>query len=395
MLENKNQDSNDFDILKIKVREIGREIIAKHAHDVDTKARFPSESIKALKNLNLMSAYVPKSDGGLGLNIVEISRICEILGHYCGSTAMIYSMHMIQVACVVHHGENSNYFKTYIKKLVKEQRLMASATTEIGVGGDLRSSLCAVVLDGDNIKINKKAPVISYGLNADDLMITARRDPDAAKSDQVHVLLHKEQYALEQISDWDTLGFRGTCSSGFNVSANAHKDQILPVPFADVLSQTMHPFAHITWASLWSGIAADAVNIARASVKKTALQNIDMPPISAIRLGEVDSVLQTMRNNITVCEQEYDQLLQENDANAFTNFGFGIRINNLKISSSELIVDIVGKAMLITGISSYRNDSKTSLSRHIRDAYGTALMVNNDRIMLHNSTLLLMHKEET
>ncbi|VAW92800.1 Acyl-CoA dehydrogenase, short-chain specific [hydrothermal vent metagenome] len=387
--------SDDFKTLKTKIHKIGREIIALHAHDVDSKARFPSESINALKELKLLSAYVPKSQGGMGLDIIQIAKICEILGHYCGSSAMIYSMHMIQVACVVNHSGKSEYFKAYIKKLVAEQRLMASATTEIGVGGDLRSSICAVELNGDSFKLDKKAPVISYGVDADDLMITARRNPDAAKSDQVHVLLQKDQYTLEQISGWDTLGFRGTCSSGFNVTSSGSTEQILPVPFADILSQTMHPFAHLTWASLWSGIAADAVNIARASVKKAALQNIEMPPISAIRLGEVDSVLQTMRNNITVALEEYHHLLQQNDANAFTNFGFGIRINNIKIASSQLIVDIVGQAMLITGISSYRNDSKISLSRHIRDAYGTVLMVNNDRIMLHNSTLLLMHKEDT
>ena len=387
-------ESQKFLELKNSVTRIGQQIISKHAADVDKNARFPSESINALKELKLLSAYVPESDGGLGLNITQVSKVCEVLAHYCGSTAMIYSMHMIQVACVVHHSGDSAYFKSYIKKLVKEQRLMASATTEIGVGGDLRSSICAVETTAESFKLDKKAPVISYGVDADDLMITARRSPDAAKSDQVHILLEKGQYELEQISGWDTLGFRGTCSSGFNVTSSGKTEQILPVPFADILSQTMHPFAHLTWASLWSGIAADAVNIARASVKKAALQNIEMPPISAIRLGEVDSVLQTMRNNITVAIEEYSQLLQNNDANAFTNFGFGIRINNIKVSSSELIVDIVGKAMLISGISSYRNDSKTSLSRHIRDAYGTALMVNNDRILLHNSTLLLMHKEE-
>jgi acyl-CoA dehydrogenase len=119
-----------------------------------------------------------------------------------------------------------------------------------------------------------------------------------------------------------------------------------------------------------------------------------MPPISAIRLGEVDSVLQTMRSNISVAAENYQNMLIAGDTDAFSNFGFGIHTNNLKISSSELIVDIVGKAMLICGISSYRNDSKLSLCRHIRDAYGAALMVNNDRIMLHNSTLLLMHSEK-
>jgi len=384
--------SKAFKVLLVEINRAGADVIAPNAGDVDQKSRFPSESIDALKKLKLLSAYVPEENGGMGLDIVQIKKICEVLGHYCGSTAMIYAMHKIQVACLVHHTGDSSYIKLYLDKLVSEQRLIASATTEIGIGGDLRSSICAVESRAGSFDLVKKAPVISYGVDADDLMVTARRHSDAAKSDQVHVLLHKEQYSLEQISDWDALGFRGTCSAGFIVTARGRDEQVLPVPFADVLSETMHPFAHITWSALWLGIAANAVNMARKFVKNEAKRNLEMPPISAIRLGEVESVLQTMRNNTAVAAAEYQSLLLDNDAEAFSNFGFGIRINNLKVSSAQLIVDIVGRAMLICGISSYRNDSKFSLCRHLRDAYGAALMVNNDRILLHNSTLLLMHQ---
>jgi len=52
----------------------------------------------------------------MGLNLIQVSKICELLGHYCGSTAMIYAMHKIQVACVVHHLDDSEYFKDYLKK---------------------------------------------------------------------------------------------------------------------------------------------------------------------------------------------------------------------------------------------------------------------------------------
>ena len=385
----------DFKGLLEEVKRVGKKVIAPAADDVDEKARFPRESIDALRGLKLLSAYVPRDKGGMGLDIVQVAKLCEVLGHYCGSTAMIYAMHKIQVACIVHHTADSPYFKSYLKRLVAEQRLMASATTEVGIGGDLRSSLCAVEGDGPTFRLEKKAPVISYGVDADDLMITARRNASAAKSDQVHVLLHKDQYTLDPISSWDTLGFRATCSSGFSVASQGQTDQVLPVPFADILSETMHPFAHITWSALWSGIAADAVNKARQFVKKEAKRNIEMPPISAIRLGELESILQTMRNNIAVAAEDYKEMLIRGDKEAFSNFGFGIRTNNLKVTSSQQVVDIVGKAMLICGISSYRNDSIHSLSRQIRDAYGAALMVNNDRILLHNSTLLLMHKGES
>ena len=74
-------------------------------------------------------------------------------------------------------------------------------------------------------------------------------------------------------------------------------------------------------------------------------------------------------------------------------FGFSIRTNNLKLSSSRLLVDIVSAAMLICGISGYRNDSKFSLARHLRDAFGAQLMVNNDRILKLNATMLMVHRE--
>ena len=384
---------SDFNELLQKVHAIGKDVIRPSADDVDKAARFPKEGIEALKAEKLLSAYIPVELGGMGLNIAEVSKICEVLGQYCGSTAMIYAMHKIQVACLVHHGLSSEYFREYLREVVKQQRLIASATTEIGVGGDLRSSICAVEVDGDRFTLTKKAPVISYGVDADDIMVTSRRSAESPASDQVHVLARKEDYQLEPISGWDTLGFRGTCSSGFVLTAKGSAAQIVPEPFANILSQTMHPYSHIVWGSLWLGIAADAVNYGRSFVREQARKNPSAPPTSALRLAETDVVLQTMRNNIAMAVDEYKQLLEQNDPNGFNNFGFSIRTNNLKLSCSQLIVDIVGRAMLICGISAYRNDSKFSLSRHLRDAYGAALMVNNDRIMNHNATMLMVHKE--
>jgi len=390
MTKNKN---TQFELLVQQVHTIGQDILAKFSEDVDSKARFPCESFEAIKTLKLMSAYAPVEYGGMALNIAQISKLCEVMARYCASTAMIYSMHQIQVACIIHHSLDTRYYQDYVRLLVKEQRLIASATTEIGTGGDLLSSFCAVEAVDGKFKISKKAPVISYGEAADDLILTARKNSEAPQSDQVHILLNKKQYKLTPISEWDTLGFRGTCSSGFDIEAEGTIDQICPIPFPEVLSQSMHPFAHITWAALWTGICIDAVNKARISVKRAVKNNPNLPAIPSIRLAEVDKRLFVMRNNVTAAIIDYTRLLEIGDSNAFTNFGFAIKINNLKIESSELLIEIVGKAMMICGIGSYRNDSPASLCRHIRDAYGASLMVNNDRIMMHNATLVQIHKE--
>jgi acyl-CoA dehydrogenase len=384
----------DFDDLLRHVHALGKNVLRPHAADVDREARFPREAIDALRDARLLSAYVPREYGGMGLNIVEIARICETLGQYCGSSAMIFAMHIIQVACIVHHTQQSAYFRDYLRRLVQEQRLIASATTEIGVGGDIRSSICAVEVEGDTFTLTKKAPVISYGAMADDILITCRKAPDAPPSEQVQILLHRGDYTTEPLSGWDTLGFRGTCSNGYAVTARGSAEQILPTSFAFILGETMHPVSHIVWGSLWSGIALDAVHQAQAFVRAEARKTPGETPLSAIRLAEVSRTMQEMRHNVESLARDYQRLLDAGQPEAMHGFGFSIRVNNLKLSCSQLIVDIVSRAMLICGIAGYRNDSPFSLTRHLRDAYGAALMVNNDRIMKLNATMLTAHKEE-
>lgn len=383
----------DFDAVLSEIHELGRGVVSEYADPVDRDARFPHEAFEALREAKLLSAYVPADHGGMGLSMTQVAKICEALGRYCASTAMIYAMHQIQVACIVHHGQASAFFRDYLERLVDEQLLLASATTELGVGGDLRSSICAVDTQGDEFELEKKAPVISYALESDAILVTARRSSDAEPGDQVLVLVERSRADLEEIAGWDTLGFRGTRSLGFVVRGRGHVDQILPIPFADILAESMHPFAHMTWSSLWLGLATDAVSKARDTVRKKVTANPDVPPVSALRLAEVEELLFGMRSGLYTTMAEYQRLLDTGDSEAFTNFGFSIRVNNVKVTCSELVVDIVGRALQIVGISGYKNDSSNSLTRHLRDAYGAALMVNNDRIRGHNSTMQVVYRQ--
>jgi acyl-CoA dehydrogenase len=155
----------------------------------------------------------------------------------------------------------------------------------------------------------------------------------------------------------------------------------------------MHPFSHIVWSSLWLGLASDALNRARAVVRAEARKNPGSTPISATRLAEADIVLFEMRNNVQATLAEYQARLNETEPETHANFGFAIRVNNLKIASSQLVIDVVGRAMLICGIAGYRNDSKASLGRHLRDAYGASLMVNNDRILGQSATMQIGQRE--
>jgi hypothetical protein len=77
----------------------------------------------------------------------------------------------------------------YLTQIVEQELLLASATTETGIGGDVRSSSCAIERDGERFRLEKDAPVISYGASADAVLVTARRTPDSPPNDQVLVVV--------------------------------------------------------------------------------------------------------------------------------------------------------------------------------------------------------------
>jgi len=368
------------------------EVAAKHAIDVDKQARFPSEALAAMRTERLLGIAIEESLGGEAASVAELSAICSILAQSCATTGMVFAMHQIQVVCIARHVGDSAFFRSYLTECARDQRLIASATSELGVGGDVRTSKCAIERGETHFDLTKQASVISYGESTDDILITSRRAPDAAPSDQAITLLKKGEYTLERIGGWDTLGMRGTCSMGFMLKSRATLDHIVPLPFADVSEQTMHPISHVLWSHVWLGIATSAVSIARKYVRAEARKTPGTVPPNAMRAAELVNQLHMLRGSVREAMFEYGE--RYNDPDALAGLGFQIRMNNLKIATAEQVVPIVSKAMAVCGISAYRNDTPYSLGRHLRDAFGAGVMILNDRLYGTNASLLLVSKED-
>ncbi len=373
------------------VDKIAREVVGPAAASVDAESRFPSESIGALRDGGFLGALVPAQYGGLGCSYADVAMMCTILGRHCGSSAMVFAMHQIQVACLVEHCQGVPHFDTVLREIALDGRLLASATTELGVGGDVRSSICAVERDGDRFRLEKNASVISYGDYVDDVLVTARKDGDAAASDQV--LVHVQRPGLELTSNgtWDAFGMRGTCSIGYLLIATGDVAQIVPVPYSELSERTMLPVTHILWSSLWLGIADGALDKARIYVRAAARKNAGTVPLGARHLAVAQAKLEAMRGNIESAITEFDAVRREQEESP--SLGFAIRMNDLKVTASTLVVEIVQTALLICGIAGFRNDTPFSLGRELRDAHSAALMVHNDRITEHNASLLCIAKD--
>jgi acyl-CoA dehydrogenase len=358
---------------------VAAETALQYAAAVDSAARFPAEAFAEIRKQRLLGIMVPPSAGGEGATIGEIADICFILGQACSSTALIFAMHQIKIACLIRHSKGNTAVEQILRQIASDQLLMASSTTEGQAGGNVRSSDAAIEHVGEDVTLERKATVISYASEADGIVTTARRAADASASDQVLLVLLKKDYTLDRLQSWDTLGMRGTHSEGFALRVRAPAQQVLPDPYEKIHPQTMVPHAHIFWGSVWAGIAAAATLKAQAFVRSALRSSGGQMPPGAAHFTKAASSLRTLRSVLNSAMRSYQAIMS--DEKAVSALEFQSMITLTKVQASELAVETVLAALRACGLSGFRNDSEFSIGRHLRDVLSAPLMINNDRIL--------------
>ncbi len=372
----------------IQAAEAVASVAREHAVDVDAKARFPAEAFDALREQRLLGMLIPAELDGEGARAADVADVCAILGAACSATAMIFAMHMVKLACLVRHHRNNPWQLDFLRKCSARQLLLASSTTEGANGGNVRSSEAAIQLDGARVRLERDASWISYGAQADAIVTTARRGAGAAHSDQVLVVFERSNYSLDQTSAGDMLGMRGTCNIGFMMKAEGCADQVLLDPYDRIHTQTMTPYAHLFWSSLWYGVATGAVSTARAFVRAASRRAAGKMPPGAAHLTRARLSLETLRGVVQAGLASFER--HARDPGGLTAMDAQLALNFLKVESSEMAVQTVLSAMRATGLAGYRNDTEFSLGRALRDILSAPIMINNERILASAEASVLM-----
>jgi acyl-CoA dehydrogenase len=388
--------------------DIGRRVAAPVADDVDQAARFPAETVAELRRSGLLGALVPVERGGDGASVLELGQAVAALAEHCASSGLVLAMHGIQVACLVRHAAPATLDRV-VPGLLSGELLLANANSEVGLGGERRTSLCALEplgggdgngdgtvagADIGRLRLEKHASTVSYGQYADGVLATARREPASPPHEQVFAICLAPDYTLVPEGEWDTLGLRGTCSRPALLTATLDRELVID-NYPDVFARTSLGASAILLSSVWLGIAEAAARrahaVVRAQARKLRSANPDAPPPpGALRLAEVTVVLHQLRAVVAHGAHEYERL---KDTPEVATLRFSGHMDSVKVSSSTLVNDVVRQAMSICGLAGYFNASPVSLGRLSRDAAAAPLMVNNDRALLANAQSLLIRKE--
>ncbi len=366
---------------------IGREVVAAHADACDRDRLFPRDALAALRTEGLLSLAVPTELGGPGLSVLEIARTVAPLAGHDPSLGIILTMHHSQVVVLARYAKTPA-LQAFVAEVHEHQLLLANANSEVTVGGTERASRCCVEPRGDGrFVLVKDSPVISYGDDADAIVVTARRHRDADDNDQVLAICRAADTELTATGSWDTLGLRATGSLPRHLEATGSLDLVLPDAYDRIVNETGLPVTNVMFGEMWLGIAEAAAAVAHAHVRRKA--RAGGSPLPAVRLAELAGVLDQLRGLVQAASRAFEAA---DGTEAAQSLALVMQLQTLKVTGTQLLVDVVARAMTVVGLPAYRNDGPASLGRLLRDAYGCCFMVGNDGVLSQNAQLLLVRK---
>lgn len=369
------------------------EKVAPAARDVDKNSRFPAEALEVMRELRLLSASLPEEIGGLGLKPPALTEIASTIGRRCASSAMVFAMHEAQLESLRFGAADNPHFQTILREIADKQLLIASVTSEAGIGGNIRASQAAAEAGGERVVFEKQSPTLSYGEYCDAFLITARRASDAQESDQVLVWAAKDEVKLEKLGEWDMMGMRGTCSPPFKLEVDVPAENVVDAPFGTIAAHRMVPWSHLLWASCWEGVASSTFDLATKASRKKARKNLaDGKEFGEPRLADTYSELQALRAII----YEFGRVYAEQAA-AAPDWTKAEEVKvltadamSLKLNASMMSSKVAEQALEIIGMPGFAESSPLSVTRQIRDLMAGRLMVSNERLRQTSGQLLLV-----
>lgn len=348
----------------------------------DEKA-FADALLAQMRGAGLLSVMVPPAFGGPGLSLADTARITERISRQSGSAGLTYAMHMSQALSVVRHGRGP-FFEDLQRRMVRDQILIASGTSEKGPGGDIFTSIASVEVTPDGqVAGSKESPNISYLDHAGAILLTANMAQPKGPPRQVLIALEMNNVQVTVPYPVSFMGMRGILNQPVHLTFRAPRAAVFLDLFAPVARRTMTPSIHVLWAALWSGIAWAVLDKARAFVRTEIAGGTEAATLAqhdlSVLINRHYAMNAMIRDTITAYEAD----------TGATGIGFvaAARINRLKVCCSDWLNEICAGALRLVGFRGYASGGPWSLAEPLADALSAPIMVSNSRLVMNTAAI--------
>ena len=351
-----------------RAEELAREVLARHADDVDRRGRWPSESLSALAESELLGLTIPASLGGVGEGARTFVAVTRTLAEQCASTAMIYLMHVCGTQTIVA-APSFPLREAVLRSVTVGRHLSTLAFSEKGSRSHFWAPVSQAVVVGDVHRLSADKSFVTGAGRADSYIVSTRA---AGAGDPLASTLYfvpADAPGLTVGEAWNGLGLRG------NGSAPMRLENVM-VPASYRLSDEGAGLAAMMNAVLpWFqvGAAAVSVGIARAATEGTrhhlltAKFDSSGQPLAA--LPNLRARLAEMRIAVDVQQAFLEHVAELMERPCSTTL---LAVLQSKAAATETALHVGDLAMRVCGGAAFGR--RLTVERNFRDARAGSIM---------------------
>jgi alkylation response protein AidB-like acyl-CoA dehydrogenase len=259
-----------------KAEKIARDVLARHAADVDRQARWPAESIDALKADGFLGLTVPATHGGAGEGPRTFAGVLSRLAEGCASTAMIYLMHVCGTQVVVAAPAFGRRDQV-LRNIAAGRHLSTLAFSEKGSRSHFWAPVSQAKVDGDRFQITTDKSWVTSAGQANGYIVSTLAAGAAEPTASTLYFVSAETAGLTVAGRWAGLGLRGNASAPMrleNVTVSASDRVCEEGRGFDTMVNVVLPWFQLGSAAVSLGIARAAVAGVREHLLGAKLEHL-------------------------------------------------------------------------------------------------------------------------
>jgi alkylation response protein AidB-like acyl-CoA dehydrogenase len=262
-------------------------VVEEHADHTDSEGRFPEESIAALAEAGLLGLTLSTDVGGLGLGPTELVEAVSAVAEACGSTSMIYLMHL-SAAAVLAAAPPESAGDT-LSRLASGESLGTLAFSEKGSRSHFWAPMSrAAAASEGRLRIAADKSWVTAANHADVWVASCLSAGSDAFTDAELFLLDGQGDGAEVQGRFEGLGLRGNDSAPVKLDVEVPEGARLGAEGAGfgLMMQVVLPWFSLGNSSVSLGLARAAIDRAIAHASGTRFAHVgttlsELPTIRA------------------------------------------------------------------------------------------------------------------
>ena len=342
------------------------EVAAEHAAQVDKKAEFPEAAVAALRKSGLLGLTLPEAVGGLGAGPVEFSEVVAAISAACGSTGMIYLMHVstsMLVAAAPPPG-----MPDVLRRLADGTNLATLAFSERGSRSHFWAPVSEEVAWQNGVRIKAQKSWVTSAGHADVIAISTLSATGKGPTDSNLYLIPGKTEGLTIAGPWEGMGLRGNASSPMTLDLNVETGRRLGKDGEGfrLMMEVVLPWFNLGNAGVSIGLADGAL---QAAVRHCSGSRFEHTGESLAQLPTIRARLARMRISL---DGQKAYLRQAAESIAAAGDTTMLQVLGVKASANDAALTITEDAMRVCGGAAF--SQHLAIDRFFRDARAGSVM---------------------